>query len=33
MSLKRLLNPEDATNEHVGPRPLQGWDNYGIPIE
>ncbi|KAJ4353924.1 uncharacterized protein N0V89_005655 [Didymosphaeria variabile] len=33
MSLKRLLNPDDGTNEYEGPRPLQGWDDYGVPTE
>lgn len=33
MSLKRLLNPEDTTDEHVGSRPIWGWDDHGAPIQ
>ncbi|KAJ4302642.1 hypothetical protein N0V90_001531 [Kalmusia sp. IMI 367209] len=33
MSLKRLLNPDDGINDYVDHRPLQGWDDYGVPIE
>ncbi|KAK3202497.1 hypothetical protein GRF29_161g1443260 [Pseudopithomyces chartarum] len=33
MSLKRMLNPDDSTFEHTPHRPLQGWNEYGIPIE
>ncbi|KAK7190159.1 SNF2 family domain-containing protein [Paraphaeosphaeria sporulosa] len=33
MSLKRLLNPDDGTDTHVGSRPIQGWDDYGAPID
>ncbi|KAL5431163.1 hypothetical protein PMIN05_009705 [Paraphaeosphaeria minitans] len=33
MSLRRLLNPEDGTDEHVGSRPIQGWEDHGTPID
>lgn len=33
MSLKRMLNPEFGDDTYPDHRPLEGWDDYGEPVE